>query len=262
MAGVNRERLSRCVSEVIIPARLESTRLPQEMLLSKTGQPLILHTYEAASRAKLPHEVCVATDSQEVFQAVHDFGGKAVMTRKDHTCGTDRVAEVAAGRMDTDIVVNVQGDEPEVSGESIDLAVRILETHLDVPMSTLATPIRDKRRLDDAACVKVVIDNSMRGIYFSRSPIPFAREWNDELLSENPPHFYQHIGLCAYRREFLLELTEMPTSDLERLESLEQLRVIQAGIPIQVGIVSDSVKGIDTEEDYGEFVERCRVRRT
>lgn len=226
MAGGNRERLSRCVSEVIIPARLESTRLPRQMLLRETGKPLILHTYEAASKAKLPREVCVATDSQEVFQAVHDFGGKAVMTREDHTCGTDRVAEVATDRKDTDIFVNVQGDEPEISGESIDLAIRILEANPDVPMSTLAIPIRDKGRLEDTACVKVVIDNSKRAIYFSRSPIPFAREWNDELLSEDPPQFYQHIGLYAYRREFLLELIDMPTSDLERLERLEQLRVI------------------------------------
>jgi len=248
----------RSTSFVVIPARLASTRLPRKLLLRETGKPLIEHTYEAARRATRPAGVCVATDHAEIYGAVRSFGGRAEMTSPEAASGTDRVAEVARRLTDVDIVVNLQGDEPELAGPSIDLAVRLLEEAPDAVMSTLATPIRSRRQLEDPACVKVVFDSSGRAMYFSRSPIPHVRNGDDRLLDADPPHFYQHIGLYAYRREFLLQLSQIPQSSLERLEKLEQLRVLDAGYSILVGVVPEVTSGIDTPEDYRRFVERCR----
>src|SRR5687767_4623369 len=196
-------------STIIIPARLASTRLPRKLLLSETGQPLLQHTYEAASRATRTQGICVAADHEEIAAAVLAFGGHVEMTDPNCASGTDRVAEVAR-RLDVDVVVNVQGDEPEISPAAIDLAVQLLEENPAAEMSTLATPIRTREQLLDPACVKVVFDSAGRALYFSRSPIPCAREWRDELLTAEPPHFYQHIGLYAYRRDFLLSLARMP----------------------------------------------------
>ena len=249
-------------SVIIIPARLASTRLPRKLLLREKGKSLIQHTYEAARRARRPSGVCVATDHEEIAAEVRAFGGLAEMTSPDCASGTDRVAEVARRMPDVDIVVNVQGDEPELEGESIDAAVELLETRPDVMMSTLATPIRQRDKLLDPACVKVVFDASYRALYFSRSPIPHAREWDDRLLEADPPHFFQHIGLYAYRRGFLLSLARMPPSPLEQIEKLEQLRVLQAGHSIAVAVVTHATLGIDTPQDYATFVGRERVRKT
>jgi 3-deoxy-manno-octulosonate cytidylyltransferase (CMP-KDO synthetase) len=157
-----------------------------------------------------------------------------------------------------DIIVNVQGDEPEIAGRSIDLVIELLERSPGVPMATLATPIRSRRQLEDPACVKVVFDRSGRALYFSRSPIPHAREWDNALLAAEPPLFHQHVGLYAYRREFLLDLAAMPPSRLETLEKLEQLRVLEAGYSILVGVVDEPTFGIDTPEDYRALVEKWR----
>ncbi len=245
-------------SFVVIPARLASTRLPRKLLLRETGKSLIQHTYEAASRASRPEGLLVATDHQDIFDEVRAFGGRVEMTDPEAASGTDRVAEIARGLGDVDIVVNVQGDEPELSGESIDLAVRLLEGDPTAVMSTLATPIRRREQLEDPACVKVVVDQRGRALYFSRSPIPHPRQWEDDLLEAEPPHFYQHVGLYAYRREFLLQLAQMPQSSLEKLEKLEQLRVLEAGYQIVVGVVDEPTFGIDTPEDYRAFVEKSR----
>jgi len=247
----------RCTSQIVIPARLASTRLPRKLLLRETGKSLIQHTYEAAQRAERPVGVCVAADHAEIRDEVRSFGGCVEMTDPDAASGTDRVAEVARRLDDVDIVVNVQGDEPELSGSAIDLAIRLLEEDPGAVMSTLATPIRSRRQLEDPACVKVVFDCQGRALYFSRSPIPHPRQWDDALLSDHPAHFYQHIGLYAYRREFLLQLAQMAPSELEKIEKLEQLRVLEAGHPIIVGVVDEPTIGIDTPEDYRAFVERC-----
>lgn len=248
-------------SYIIIPARLASTRLPRKLLLAETGKPLIQHTYESARGARLPGGICVATDHLEIVQAVLAFGGRAEMTDPNAASGSDRVAEVAAKMPDVDIVVNVQGDEPEIAGSSIDLAIELLQSHPEAVMSTLATPIRSRRQLEDPACVKVVFDHRGRALYFSRSAIPRPREWNDELLAADPPHFYQHVGLYAYRRDFLSQLAAMPPSSLEQIEKLEQLRVLQAGYSILVGVVDEPTFGIDTLEDYAAFVEKCKSSR-
>jgi 3-deoxy-manno-octulosonate cytidylyltransferase (CMP-KDO synthetase) len=243
-------------SFLVIPARLASTRLPRKLLLRETGKPLIQHTYEAAQKAKRPTGICVATDHREIFDAVLAFGGKVEMTNPEAASGTDRVAEIAQRLPDVDIIVNVQGDEPELAGESIDLVIRLLEERPEAVMATLATPIRSRRQLEDPACVKVVFDALGKALYFSRSPIPHAREWRDELLTADPPHFYQHVGLYAYRRSFLLHLAQMRPSELEKTEKLEQLRVLEAGYSILVGVVDEATFGIDTPDDYRAFVEK------
>jgi 3-deoxy-manno-octulosonate cytidylyltransferase (CMP-KDO synthetase) len=244
---------------IVIPARLASTRLPRKLLLRETGKTLIQHTYEAASKAARPAGVIVATDHEEIFRVVESFGGRAVMTSPECASGTDRVAEVARQLPGVDLLVNVQGDEPEISGESIDLAVRMLEENPQAVMSTLATPIRNREQFEDPACVKVVFDRRGRAMYFSRSPIPHPRQWDDALLTATPPSFYQHVGLYAYRRGFLLALADMPPSQMEKIEKLEQLRVLEAGREILVAVVNDPTFGIDTPDDYRKFVEKWRI---
>ena len=244
-------------SVIIIPARYASTRLPRKLLLRETGKPLIQHTYESAQKATKPDSIIVACDHEEMCLTVQQFGGQVRMTDPNAPSGTDRIAEVAAALEDVDIFVNVQGDEPEIEGASIDLAIQMLLDHPDTMMSTLATPIRDRQQLEDAACVKVVFDKTYRALYFSRSVIPHPREGiRDEHLTQSPPLFFQHIGLYAYRRKFLLQLSQLPQSDLEKTESLEQLRVLHHGYPIRVGVVDKATTGIDTPEDYRKFVEK------
>lgn len=242
----------------VLPARFASTRLPGKPLLSDTGKPLIQHVVEAARRATRLARVIVATDDPRIADAVAGFGGEAVMTRADHPTGTDRVAEVAAGLPDAAIVVNLQGDEPEVSGHALDLVVSLLENDPDAPMATLATPIRDPAVYRDPACVKVVCSRAGRALYFSRSPIPGHR---DGLPPAGAVLGYLHLGLYAYRRDFLLALGTLPPSPLEKAEKLEQLRVLELGHPIAVGFVDEPGVGIDTPEDYRRFVERWRAGR-
>ena len=246
----------RCRSHVVIPARLGSTRLARKLLLQETGKTVLQHTYENASRAACPWGICVAADHEEIARTVRGFGGQVEMTDPAAASGTDRVAEVARRLHDVDIVVNVQGDEPEVCPDAIDLVIRLLEERPTAVMSTVAAPIREKHRLTDPSCVKVVFDNHGQALYFSRSQIPFVRNWDDSLLDADPPLFFQHMGLYAYRREFLLQLAEMPPSRLEQLESLEQLRVLKAGHKILVGVVNKPTIGIDTEDDYRAFVRK------
>ncbi|MFZ5830757.1 MAG: 3-deoxy-manno-octulosonate cytidylyltransferase [Planctomycetota bacterium] len=248
-------------SYVIIPARLASSRLPRKLLLAETGRPLIAHTLERAREARRPAGVCVAADSEEIAAAVRTFGCEAYLTDPALPSGTDRVAEVARQLTDAEIVVNLQGDEPELPGAAIDLAIELLDRNPRAVMSTLATPIRGREQLEDPACVKVVFDRDGRAMYFSRSVVPRPREWDDKWLTADPPAFYQHIGLYAYRREFLLELAAMPPSRLEQIERLEQLRVLEAGHAILVGVIDEPTQGIDTPEDYRRFVERQRAAK-
>lgn len=241
-----------------IPARLASTRLPRKLLLADTGKPLIQHTWEAARRARSLADVVIATDSPEIAAVAGIFGGRCEMTG-EHPSGTDRVAEVVGRAFSAaQIIVNIQGDEPEVEPRSIDLLVQLLTEHPSAQMSTLATPIASKHVRDSPSCVKVVCAEGGRALYFSRSLIPFCRDRDpDELLAADSP-WLLHLGLYAYRREFLMELTKLPVSRLERLEKLEQLRALEAGAEIRVGIVQRSAVGIDTPEDYARFVETYR----
>jgi 3-deoxy-manno-octulosonate cytidylyltransferase (CMP-KDO synthetase) len=158
---------------------------------------------------------------------------------------------------DVDIFVNVQGDEPEIAGRSIDLVIEMLEQNSDAAMSTLATPIRSRDQLEDPSCVKVVANHQGAAMYFSRSVIPHPRQWDDSLLTSDPPLFLQHIGLYAYRRSFLLSLADLPPSRLEQIEKLEQLRALAAGHQILVSVVDEPTSGIDTIRDYEAFVSRA-----
>ncbi len=243
---------------IVIPARLESVRLPQKLLLNATGKPLVQHTYEAASKSRLADAVWVAADDQRLVDAVQGFGGRVVMTGQHHTCGTDRVAEVAADHPYVEMFVNVQGDEPEVDAEDIDRAIRLLRENPSAEMATLAAPILSESQLNDPACVKVVMDRQQRAMYFSRSPLPFARQPVAQLLLQTPPVFFQHVGLYVYRRQWLLEFASLTPSSYELAESLEQLRALQAGKTILVATADRAASGIDTRADYDAFVNRWK----
>jgi 3-deoxy-manno-octulosonate cytidylyltransferase (CMP-KDO synthetase) len=245
-------------AEVVIPARLASTRLPEKMLLAETGKPLIQHTYESALKATKPVGVTVAVDHPRVFQAVSGFGGKVLMTDPNAASGTDRVAEVARTRSDIDAIINVQGDEPEMDPTAIDLCIDLLEKNPQAAIATLATPIRTRTNLEDPACVKVILNHQGEAIYFSRSVIPHPRTWDDQLLSKSPPVYLQHLGIYGYRRDFLLSIDQVPPSPLEETEKLEQLRFLQAGYSIVVGVIQHAPRGIDTRNDYEAFVRRQR----
>ncbi len=245
-----------CHSQIVIPARLASTRLPEKLLLRETGKTVLQHTFESASRAKRPDGIIIAVDCEKLEKAVQSFGGRTVLTDAGLQSGTDRVAAVARQMPEVEIFVNVQGDEPEISAEAIDEVTRLLELNPRADVATLAAPIRDRQRLEDPACVKVVRDHHGRALYFSRSPIPHARSWDESLLRSDPPAFLQHIGIYAYRRSFLLRLADLPASQLEQLEKLEQLRFLQAGSEIVLSVIDHAPKGIDTWNDYREFVKR------
>jgi 3-deoxy-manno-octulosonate cytidylyltransferase (CMP-KDO synthetase) len=228
----------------VIPARYQSSRLPGKPLLEIAGRPMIEHVYERAAKARLVDAVIVATDDERVLRAVERFGGIAWMTRADHRSGTDRVAEVARA-LACDVVVNVQGDEPLLAPEAIDEVVSAMLADQSIPMGTLCRRITDASELADRNVVKVVLDLQGFALYFSRAPIPFPREGDDE--GQAGPGM-KHIGLYAYRRDFLLRLAQLPPSPLERRESLEQLRVLEHGFRIRCVETRHDSTGVDTPE--------------
>jgi 3-deoxy-manno-octulosonate cytidylyltransferase (CMP-KDO synthetase) len=234
---------------VIIPARYASSRLPGKPLLRATGKYLIQHVYEQACQSCADY-VVVATDDARIMKAVASFGGQSVLTRPDHSSGTDRVAEVAQ-RLDADLVVNLQGDEPLIEPATLDLLPRLLQENTDADVATLAVPITSHQQWQDPNCVKVVRDAHGQALYFSRSPIPFVRDGKPNFSSGQ---FLQHLGLYAYRKSFLLQLATTPSEPLEEFEKLEQLRVLALGHRIMVGVVQHAGCGVDTPADYERFV--------
>lgn len=240
----------------LIPARLQSSRLPRKLLLSGTGQPLIQHTWQVAMACPDLDDVIIATDSEEIVDAVTAFGGRAELTG-EHPSGTDRIAEVVRRSCpDVDIVVNIQGDEPELEPATISGLVECLCAS-DCEMATVASPFRDSESVKDPSCVKVVLNSRSEAMYFSRSPIPYTRDRKiDDVLNDPGKPFLLHLGMYAYRRDFLLKMTDMPPGQLEQLERLEQLRPLQAGARIAVTQVEEAAIGIDTSEDYAAFVQR------
>jgi 3-deoxy-manno-octulosonate cytidylyltransferase (CMP-KDO synthetase) len=262
---------------IVIPARLSSTRLPRKMLLAETGRTLIEHTWRAALGSRRAARVVVATDSEEIAAAVEQFGGEAVMTSPAAPSGTARIVEALPRLGEASIVVNVQGDEPEIAAAAIDAAVDLLDRCPAAGMATLVTPLRRPEDLHDPAAVKAVltpwrgapaagspqaaasaIPAAWRAIYFSRAAVPAARDWSDSLLAANPPLYWQHVGLYAYRRSLLEGWDSLPESRLAAHESLEQLRLIEAGVPIAAAAIDHAARGIDTPKDYAAFVARCR----
>ncbi len=230
----------------IIPARYASERFPGKVIVPLAGKPLVAHTWDRAVRAKLVSRAIVATDDQRVVDALKPFGVDTIMTRADHATGTDRIAEVAAG-LDAGIVVNVQGDEPLVDPNLIDRTIRPLLDDPQLQMATARNPIDDPSLINDPNCVKVVCDANGRALYFSRSTIPYIREKGVDPREKIV--YWQHIGLYVFRREFLMAFAKMPSTPLERLEKLEQLRVIENGYSIAVVDARDRSIGVDTPED-------------
>jgi 3-deoxy-manno-octulosonate cytidylyltransferase (CMP-KDO synthetase) len=241
---------------IVIPARYASSRLPAKPLLRETGKYLVQHVYERASESRAVH-VVVATDDDRIVRAVQSFGGNVVTTRDDHPSGTDRVAEVAE-RLDAEIIVNLQGDEPMIEAATLDLLADLLANDPESDMATLATPICSLEQWRDPNCVKVVCNAKGQALYFSRSPIPFVRDGEPDFTDPAKP-FLQHLGLYAYRREFLLELAKLPPEPLELCEKLEQLRVLAVGRKIQVGVIEHAARGVDTPADYERFVQSYRM---
>jgi 3-deoxy-manno-octulosonate cytidylyltransferase (CMP-KDO synthetase) len=226
----------------VIPARYASTRFPGKPLASICGKPMIQRVYENALRCAVVDRVVVATDSPEIARAVQAFGGEVCMTSDRHETGTDRIAE-AAQAMEADLIVNVQGDEPLLQPHTIGLAVQPLLADDSLPMGTLKAKIKTERDRENPNIVKVVTDDRGRALYFSRSPIPFFR------CRTACASMYRHIGLYVYRRDFLLHLTGLPQSGLEKAESLEQLRALENGFTIHVAETDYEPIGVDVPED-------------
>ena len=225
----------------IIPARYSSTRLPGKPLKDICGKPMICRVYERAKLANSVDEVIVATDDERIFNAVESNHGRAMMTRADHKTGTDRLAEVAEKFPDAEVIVNVQGDEPLIEGSLIDELVAQFDD-VNLQMATVAVELTDDAEIKNPNNVKVVIDKNNNALYFSRSPIPYPRNIGKSKV-------YKHIGIYAYRRNFLLNFAQMTPTPLEETESLEQLRALENGYKIRV-IKSDcKFIGVDTEED-------------
>jgi 3-deoxy-manno-octulosonate cytidylyltransferase (CMP-KDO synthetase) len=246
---------------LVIPARRRSTRLPNKMLLRETGKTVLEHTYEAACGAQVPSAIIIATDDEEIAREARRFGATVAMTSPDCPSGTDRVAEVIRQIPEAQVIVNLQGDEPEIDPNAIDRLAILLRDNPSASMATLATPIRAREALTDPACVKVVFDNSGRAMYFSRSAIPHPREWSDALLTASPATFYQHIGIYAYRRDLLLRFASLPVGRTEQIEKLEQLRILEQGETILIGEIDEPTRGIDTPADYAAFVRRLKQQR-
>lgn len=230
---------------VVIPARYASTRFPGKPLVDIAGKTMIERVYTQAQKARLVNDVVVATDDQRIFDAVRAFGGRVIMTRKDHPTGTDRLAEVANLSPDLDIVVNVQGDEPLIDPATIDAAVAPLLEDLSVDMSTIAARIKSSEEITSNTVVKVVRDYSGKALYFSRLPIPYYREGADSVDQV----YYAHIGLYVYRRDVLLKLASLSPTPLEKAEALEQLRALENGICIRVVEVEKRSPAVDRPED-------------
>lgn len=226
----------------VIPARYASSRLPGKPLAQIAGKPMIQHVYERACEAKLPAEVVVATDNELVENAVKAFGGKVMMTSPDHPSGTDRLAEVALNYPDVDVIVNVQGDEPMIPPEVIDGLAEAFVDDADLSMATMKV-LMPEEDYNNPAAVKVVTDLNGYALYFSRSLMPYPR---------NKPEDYKvfkHVGIYAYRRDFLLQYAAMAPTPLERAESLEQLRALENGYKIKVLESDFKGIGVDTPED-------------
>ena len=237
----------------VIPARYASTRLPGKPLALIAGKPMIQHVYMKACEAKLPDDVIVATDNEKVFETVHGFGGRAIMTSPDHPSGTDRLAEVALNFPDVDVIVNVQGDEPMIPPEIIDRLAKAFEAESDLKMATMKVLMREED-YNNPAAVKVVTDNNGYALYFSRSLMPYPRNKTEHYK------VYKHVGIYAYRRDFLLQYAALAPTELEKTESLEQLRVLENGYKIKVLESDFQGIGVDTPEDLAAVNELLSKR--
>lgn len=245
----------------VIPSRYASTRFEGKALADIMGKPMVQHVYERTCRASLVSEVIVATDDSRIEAAVKAFGGRVEMTSSSHETGTDRLAEVA-GRIDSEIIVNVQGDEPLIEPAMIDEAIRPLVDDETIVMGTLKSRIRNLHDFLSPNVVKVITDCTGFALYFSRSPLPFFRDkWDDlkdEAFDSGRLLCHKHVGLYVYRRDFLLRYAQMPQTYLERAEKLEQLRVLENGHRIRVVETEHESIGVDSPPDLEKVLEKLR----
>lgn len=233
----------------IIPARYGSTRLPGKPLVVIGGKPMIQHVYESASKVPEVDRVLVATDDHRIVEAVRGFGGNVVLTSPQHASGTDRLAEVAA-RIEAEWIVNVQGDLPFLRPETVSRTLGALRHDPSLPMGTARTAILEKEEWLNPNTVKVVTDSRGFALYFSRAPIPWIRDRSDATNGETEKVWgYRHVGVYVYRRDFLLEFSRLPRTELERTEGLEQLRALAHGYRIRVVDVVEPSVEVDTAED-------------
>jgi 3-deoxy-manno-octulosonate cytidylyltransferase (CMP-KDO synthetase) len=231
----------------VIPARYGSKRLPGKPLLQARGKPLIQHVWEGVKKAEGLEEVWIATDDERILEAAAAFGAEAVLTREDHPSGTDRVHEAVSKLPEPpDAILNIQGDEPTVGPAEVEALLALLREKPEADWATLAAP-GGPEAAGDPSRVKVVVDPSGFALYFSRAAIPHTRDGPPEKV-------LVHQGLYGYRREALERFVSLPPSPLERAERLEQLRALEAGMRIAVGVIGRALESIDTPEDYRDFL--------
>lgn len=230
---------------VIIPARYGSTRLEGKPLMDIMGKPMVVRVYEACIKAQGVDEVFVATDDERIYRAVVEGGGKALMTSSEHSTGTDRVRE-ASEKIECDVVINVQGDEPLVKTSMIEAAIEPFKDN-NIMMTTLKTPILHESEVDNPNTVKVVTDKEGFALYFSRAPIPFNRD--DDGGDSSATKYFKHIGLYGYRKDFLKTFADLKPTPLEETEKLEQLRALENGYKIMVRECDFNAISVDTIED-------------
>ncbi|MFZ2864465.1 MAG: 3-deoxy-manno-octulosonate cytidylyltransferase [Ignavibacteriaceae bacterium] len=233
----------------IIPARFASTRLMGKPLADIGGKSLLQHTFEGASKSKLVNKIVIAVDDEQVAKTARKFGAPVIMTPKDCPTGSDRIAIAAKEFPRADIVVNIQGDEPFISGMMIDQAIEPLIFDPNVNVSTLVKLIDNVEELESPSVVKVVFDYKNFALYFSRSPIPFVRDANNPKEMLETADIYKHIGLYVYRKEYLFKFTQLEPTDLEQLEKLEQLRMLENGFKIKIVETEFDSFSVDTPED-------------
>ncbi len=228
----------------MIPARYAASRFPAKLMQDLSGKPVIVRTYEAASKTGLFDEVYVVTDSPVIFETVTDAGGKAIMSKKEHDCGSDRIAE-AVTEMDVDIIVNVQGDEPFTEKASLSAVLDVFEgdTEHEIDLASLMVRITDEDEIQNPNTVKVIVDNRNFALYFSRSPIPYSRS------TEVKARYFKHKGIYAFRKSALMDFQQLPMLPLEATEKIEAIRYLEYGKKIKM--VETTVSGIeiDTPED-------------
>ncbi len=245
----------------VIPARLGSTRLPEKILRSIGGKPMIQHVWERAWLAKKLEGVIVATDDARIQQCVEGFGGKAIMTRQDHPNGTSRIAEVMA-HFNHDVVINIQGDQPLVDPQALNEMVSIFESAKDLEVLTLAVRMTDKASFENPNVVKVVCDAEGNALYFSRAAIPFFQGGASCAFTPSDAgfSFLKHLGVYGYRRDFLLKFVAWEPGILENAEKLEQLRILERGYSIRVIETQYDFISVDTEGDLREVEARLLAR--
>jgi len=225
----------------IIPARYAATRFPGKLMQMLGNKPVILHTYDATLATGLFDKVIVVTDSDIIYNAITTHGGTAIMSKREHESGSDRIAEIVED-MDVDVIVNVQGDEPFIKKEPLEKLVRQFKDP-SVQVASVMRKITGSEELYATSCVKVVVNKNNDALYFSRSPIPFSSGTNIE------PVYHLHIGVYGFRKDTLLKFTQWPAGQLEQIEKLEQLRYLENGVPIRMSLVEFTSVAIDTPED-------------